>query len=53
MPSTRRGGKPTVKITQNKDVILLSPVSLSPTTCFASEGKMLTLKKDTAKTDSK
>lgn len=51
--STRRGGKPTVKITQNKDVILLSPVSLSPTTCFASEGKMLTLKKDNTKTESK
>lgn len=41
----RRGKKPSVKIVENKDVLILSPVSLSPTTCFAAEGKMLTLKK--------
>ncbi len=45
VPAKTRRGKPTVKTIVNKDVIIFTPVALSPTTCYAIDAKRLTLKK--------
>lgn len=43
----KRNQKPVVKTVVNKDIIHFSPVTLSPVTCYASEGRILTLSKKT------
>lgn len=45
VPAKRRNQKPTIKVTEDKDVIILTPVKLSPTTCYAVDGRKITLKK--------
>lgn len=45
VPSKRKNQKPTVKKIVDKDVIILTPVKLSPSTCYAVEGRKITLRK--------
>lgn len=47
VPAKTSRGKTTVKTFVNRDVIVLTPVALSPTTCYAVDGKMITLRKET------
>ncbi|MCR5494907.1 MAG: pallilysin-related adhesin [Treponema sp.] len=44
IPPKRRRDKPTVKTVIDKDVIMLTPVRISPDTCYAAEGRMITLR---------
>ncbi len=41
----RRNQKPTVKTVINKDLIHFTPVTLSPVTCYATEGRTLSITK--------
>lgn len=45
--TTRRNQKPKTEIVINKDIIHFSPVTLSPATCYAAEGKNITFTKKT------
>lgn len=45
IPAKRKNQKPTIKTTVDKDTIILTPVKLSPETCYATDGKIITLKK--------
>lgn len=45
VPAKRRNQKPTVKVNVDKNVVILTPVTLSPETVFATEGKTITLTK--------
>lgn len=43
---TRRNAKPRTRTIINKDIIHLKPVNISPTACYALEGKIITLQRE-------
>ena len=45
VPARRRNQKPTVKKIVDKNIIILTPVKLSPQTCYAVDGRKITLRK--------
>lgn len=45
IPAKSRKQKPTIKTIVNEDIIHFTPVITSPNTCYAAEGKMITLTK--------
>ena len=49
VPAKNRRQKPTVQTVVDKDCIHLTPVTLSPLTCYAADGRVITLRRrDTA-----
>lgn len=49
IPAKNKRSKPTVQTVIDKDVIIMTPVKLSLSTCYAMEGREITLNKRTAK----
>ena len=49
IPAKNKRSKPTVKTVIDKDVIIMTPVKLSLSTCYAMEGRVITLNKRTVK----
>ncbi len=45
VPAKKRGQKPVVKKTVDKNTIIMSPVKLSPDTCYATDGMKITITK--------
>lgn len=45
---TRRNAKPKTQTVVNKDIIHFTPVVLSPKSCYAMEGRILTLQRETS-----
>ena len=46
IPAKRRNQKPTVRTVVDKNTIIMSPVKLSPDTCYATDGMKITLTKE-------
>ena len=46
IPAKRRNQQPTVKTIVDKNTIILTPVKLSPDTCYATDGVKIILKKN-------
>lgn len=45
VPAKRRNQKPTEKVTVDKNTIILTPVKISPDTCYAADGRKIVLTK--------
>ena len=49
IPAKNKRSKPAVKTVIDKDVIIMTPVKLYLSTCYAMEGRVITLNKRTVK----